>query len=52
MGQVTLYLDGESEAKMRAAAHAKLAGTWSDEDFPSVEEIRSELGEDVPRESF
>lgn len=78
MGQVTLYLDGETEAKMKAAANAagvsqsrwvaelirektathwpesvaKLAGAWSDEDFPSCSEIRSGLGEDVRRESL
>jgi len=27
------------------------AGTWAD-DFPTLEEIRSETGTDVPRESF
>lgn len=78
MGQVTLYLDGETEAKMKEAAQAagvsqsrwvadlirektaahwpdsvaKLAGAWSEEDFPSLAEIRSGQGEDVARESF
>ncbi len=78
MGQVTLYLDGETEAKMKAAANAagvsqsrwvadlirektaihwpdsvvKLAGAWAEDDFPSIEEIRSGMGEDVARESF
>jgi hypothetical protein len=28
-----------------------LAGTWA-QDFPSLEEIRAELGEDILRESF
>ena len=28
-----------------------LAGTWG-QDFPSLEEIRAELGEDILRESF
>ena len=28
-----------------------LAGTWT-QDFPSLEEIRAELGEDILRESF
>ena len=28
-----------------------LAGTWG-QDFPSLEEIRSQLGEDILRESF
>lgn len=78
MGQVTLDLDGETEAKMKAAAQAagvsqsrwvadlirektaihwpdsvaKLAGAWSDEDFPSLAEIRSGLEDEVRRESF
>jgi hypothetical protein len=76
MGQVTLYLDPETESKMKAAAKsagtsqsrwvadlirektatrwpeslAKLAGSWSDDDFPPLAEIRAEIGEDVPRE--
>jgi hypothetical protein len=78
MGQVTLYLDPETESKMKAAAEtaglsqsrwvadlirektatrwpeslAKLAGSWSEGDFPSLAEIRAGIGEDVPRESF
>jgi hypothetical protein len=28
----------------------KLVGTWADDDFPSLEEIRARSGEDVPRE--
>lgn len=78
MGQVTLYLDPETESKMKAAAKsagvsqsrwvagliqektatrwpeslARLAGTWSGDDFPSLEEIRAGVGEDVPRESL
>jgi hypothetical protein len=78
MAQVTLYLDPETESKMKAAAKAagvsqsrwvagliqektstqwpeslvKLAGSWSHEDFPSLEEIRAGMGEDVPREPF
>jgi hypothetical protein len=78
MAQVTLYLDPETEAKMKLAAKAagvsqsrwvaelirertascwpesfvKLVGTWSDEDFPSLEEIRTGMGEDVTREAF
>ena len=74
MGQVTLYLDNETEKKMKAAAGAAgvsnsrwvaslirektadewpqsivdLAGAWPD--MPSLEEIRSGEGEDVPRE--
>lgn len=27
-----------------------LAGAWKDEDFPSLEEIRADIGEDAPRE--
>jgi hypothetical protein len=76
MGQVTLYLDAETEAKMKAAAKAagvsqsrwvadvvrektatrwpesivRLAGAWAD--FPTAEEIRVGLGEDVPRENL
>ncbi len=74
MGQVTLYLDSETEKKMKAAAGAagvsnsrwvrglirektadewpqsivELAGSWPD--MPSLEEIRSDEGDDVPRE--
>jgi hypothetical protein len=70
MGQVTLYLDPETESKMKVAAKAagvsqsrwvagliqektatqwpesiaKLAGSWSNEDFPSLEEIRAGMG--------
>jgi hypothetical protein len=73
---VTLYLDPETEAKMKAAAKAagvslsrwvadlirektaaqwpeslvKLVGTWADDDFSAHEEIRAEIGEDLPRE--
>ena len=78
MGQVTLYLDPETESKMKVAAKTagisqsrwvadlirektatrwpesfvKLAGSWSDDDFPSLAEIRAGIGEDVPRESL
>jgi len=78
MSQVTLYLDPETEAKMKAAARSagvsqsrwvadlirektaakwpeslvKLVGTWDDDDFPSHEEIRAGIGEDLPREPF
>jgi hypothetical protein len=74
MGQVTLYLDEQTEERMRrAAAEAglsqsrwvaelirrrtasewpesvrRLAGAWPD--FPTLEEIRSGAGEDLPRE--
>jgi len=66
MGRVTLYLDPETESKMKAAARSagvspsrwvadlirvktaaqwpesivKLAGSWSDDDFPTLKEIR------------
>nr|WP_290226608.1 DUF2281 domain-containing protein [Trichocoleus desertorum] len=30
---------------------SSLAGTWQ-EDFPTLEDIRAEAGQDVPRESF
>jgi hypothetical protein len=74
MGQVTLYLDPETETRMKTAAKAagvsqsrwvaelirqktvtewpesvvRLAGAWAD--FPTAEEIRAGLGNDVPRE--
>lgn len=77
MGQVTIYLDNETENKLKMAAKsdntsvskwiarlireriktdwpshiADLAGSWQD-DFPSPEEIRSDLGQDCPREDF
>lgn len=76
MGQVTIYLDAEAEAKVRKAARAtnsslsqwisnlikekaadvwpesvkKLAGAWKD--LPDLEEIRSGMGEDTPREEI
>jgi len=74
MSQVTLYLDTETEEKMKTAAKAagvsqsrwvadlirektaarwpdsiaRLAGAWAD--FPTAEELRAGLGEDMPRE--
>ena len=74
MGQLTLYLDSETEEKMKAAAKAsglsqsrwvaelirektatewpawvaEMVGSWSD--FPSLEEIREGVPEDLPRE--
>jgi hypothetical protein len=30
----------------------KLVGTWAGDDFPSQEEIRAGIGEDLPREPF
>jgi predicted transcriptional regulator len=76
MGRVTIYLDAEVEAKMRAAAKSlntslsqwiaqairektadvwpesvkDIAGAWSD--FPELEELRSGIGEDAPRQTF
>lgn len=73
MAQVTLYLDPETEEKMKAAARAagvsnsrwvvelirektalewpesvrRLAGAWAD--FPTAEELREGLPDDVPR---
>ena len=73
MGQVTLYLDTETETRMKEASKAagislsrwvadlirertatqwpdsvvRLAGAWPD--FPTAEEIRAGLGEDLPR---
>lgn len=75
MGQVTIYLDSETENKMKSAAKSsrlsvskwiaviieekittewpqdvvKLAGSWKN-DFPSIHEIRSEIGKDSKRE--
>ena len=76
MGQVTIYLHDETEAKMRIAAEGAglskskwiakliescvddewptsvrdLVGAWPD--FPNAEELRSQAGDDVARESF
>jgi hypothetical protein len=76
MSQLTLYLDAETEEKLKAAAKAagvsqsrwvadlirektatrwpesvaRLAGAWTD--FPTAEEIRAGLGEDLPREAL
>lgn len=76
MGQVTLYLDAETEVRMKEAAKAAgvsqsrwladlirertanewpksviaLAGAWAD--MPTAEELRKNVGEDVPREPF
>jgi hypothetical protein len=77
MGQVTIYLDNETENKLKKAAKSshisvskwvasvieekittewpqdvvKLAGSWKD-DFPNIEEIRSGVGHDSPREEL
>jgi len=77
MGQVTIYLDNNTETKMKEAAKSsqlsvskwvamiieekiatewpqdivKLAGSWKN-DFPTIEEIRSNLGHDHPREAL
>ena len=74
MAQLTIYLDDETEERMkRAAAEAgvsrsrwvadvirdktasewpepvrRLAGAWRD--FPEVDELRADLGEDAPRQ--
>jgi hypothetical protein len=76
MGQVTLYLDTETETRMKSAAKAakvsqsrwvaqlirektasvwpksvvRLVGAWPD--FPTAEEIRAGLGDDVRREKL
>lgn len=73
MAQVTLYLDAETEQRMKAAARSagisnsrwvaelirsrtasewpesvrRLAGAWPD--FPTAEELRAGLPDDVPR---
>jgi type VI protein secretion system component VasK len=75
MGQVTIYLDDESEKRLKSAAKAagvpvsrwvaqivrektrtvwpesvrQLAGAWSD-DFPELEDIRRNEGDDNTRE--
>ena len=74
MGQVTIYLDAETEKKMinivkksgiskskwiAALIKEKTADTWPDhiielagawKDFPTVEDIRSGMGNDARRE--
>ena len=74
MGQVTIYLDAETEKKMinivkksgiskskwiAALIREKTADTWPDhiielagawKDFPTVEDIRSGMGDDARRE--
>lgn len=42
MGQITIYLDDETEQQ--------LAGAWPD--LPSAEEIREDQGQDLPREAL
>lgn len=77
MGQVTIYLDNETENKLKNAAKSSnlsvskwvagvieekimtewpqdvvdLVGSWK-KDFPSIEEIRSNIGHDTPREDL
>jgi len=77
MGQVTIYLDNETENKLKKAAKSshlsvskwvarvirektrtewpqdvvKLAGSWKN-DFPTIEEIRSNVGHDSSREKL
>ena len=76
MAQVTIYLDKETDEKMRAYTKSKqisqsqwiaglireklrtewpsdvvaLSGAWKD--FPSLEEIRQDMGQDVRRETI
>jgi predicted transcriptional regulator len=78
MGQVTIYLDNETESKLKRAAKSShlsvskwiasiikekittewpqdvinLAGAWKDKDFPSIDEIRSNPGQDMEREEL
>ena len=77
MGQVTIYLDNETERKLKEAAKSShisvskwvagvieekittkwpedvvnLPGSWKD-DFPTIEEIRSGVDHDSPREGL
>jgi len=77
MGQVTIYLDSETEARLKKAAKSSqtsvskwvalmiqnqiknewprdienLVGCWKD-DFPSLDEIRSNNVKDIKREDF
>ncbi|MCB2183542.1 MAG: CopG family transcriptional regulator [Desulfobulbaceae bacterium] len=77
MGQVTIYLDNETENKLKKAAQSShlsvskwvagiieekiatewpqdvvnLAGSWKD-DFPTIEEIRSGVGQDSARKGL
>lgn len=76
VGQVTIYIDDETEKKMIASAKAKnvsksrwvtevirekvakewpasvreLVGSWPD--FPSITELRSDLGQETEREAL
>lgn len=77
MGQVTIYLDNETENKLKKAAKSSqlsvskwvagvieekiqtewpqdivtLVGSWKN-DFPPIEEIRSDMGHDSHREEL
>jgi len=77
MAQLTIYLDDETEERMKRAAEEagmsrsrwvaeairertaadwpdsfrRLIGRWGD-DFPEAEEIRRDLGRDLPRKSL
>jgi hypothetical protein len=42
----------EKTAKEWPAWVAELVGSWAENDFPSLEEIRAGLPPDLPRESF
>ncbi len=76
MGQVTIYLDPETERKLQTFLEGtkiskskwisslikektsaewperikRLAGAWKD--FPEADELRQDLGSDIPRESW
>jgi predicted transcriptional regulator len=76
MGQVTIYLDDDCDARMKRAAKAsgvpvsrwveqlireKTANEWPEEvkalvgawaDFPCVEDLSCQQGDDLPRESL
>ena len=59
MSQVTIYLDDDSEARVKRGV--KVANDWPEEvkalvgawaDFPSAEDLSCQQGEDLPRESL
>jgi hypothetical protein len=48
----TATRDSRSGAPEWPDSLVKLVGSWADDDFPSHEEIRAGIGEDLPREPF
>lgn len=50
LSQWTANIIKEKTADVWPESVKELAGVWSD--FPTLKEIRSSIGEDVPRETF